>query len=138
MKRGRKQKMNSIWRWILFTVLLCACSLPGEDGNRLPGGIGEEYGKVYIDSIEVLVMESYPMQVAMEVRGNLPNACHELRWEVSQPSEGNEIHVRIYSVSEVESVCTQILAPFIVRIPLGDFTEYGYSVWVNDQRVGGF
>jgi hypothetical protein len=137
-----RMKMPSIWRrsgLVALTILLCACSLKDtEAGSQPSDGIGEEPGNVAIDSTEILVMESYPMQVAMNVRGKLPTPCHELRWEVSEPNEENEIHVRIYSWVPAGTVCTHVLEPFEARIRLGDFTEYGYSVWVNGEEVAGF
>ena len=56
-------------------------------------------GEVFVDSQEILLMESYPVQVALQVSGNLPTPCHMLRAEVSEPDSENNINVELFSLS---------------------------------------
>ena len=37
-------------------------------------------GAVYIDTADLLIMESYPVQVALHITGNLPTPCHEFNY----------------------------------------------------------
>jgi hypothetical protein len=83
-------------------------------------------------------MESYPMQVAVIVRGDIPTPCHDIEWELAEPNEENEIHITLWSFRSSNSACAALLEPFEEQIPLGDFTEGGYSVWVNEGKVGDF
>jgi len=90
------------------------------------------------DASELLVMESFPMQVALVLRGDLPTPCDELAWEIAEPNSEGEIHITAYATHDPEEVCAALLEPFEQRIELGDFTEGGYSVWVNEGKVGDF
>jgi hypothetical protein len=108
---------------------------------EIPGQIpvdAEQRGNVFLDSTEIVLMESYPVQVKLYVVGNLPTPCHELRTDVLPPDEENKIHVDIYSLTSPDAVCSQVLEPFDAEILLGDFTEGKYTVIVNDVDIGEF
>ncbi|OGO15803.1 MAG: hypothetical protein A2Z14_02720 [Chloroflexi bacterium RBG_16_48_8] len=136
--------MNLKWKWILLIALvptLFACTSPGDSlGTETPSGKVYKKDVTYVDfdSSEIIVLESYPVQVEVVAKGDLPTPCHEIKWEVSAPDENKAIHISIYSEVESGIFCAQFLEPFVVRIPLGDFEEVGYSVWINDYEVGGF
>ena len=95
-------------------------------------------GEVFIDRQEILLMESYPVQVALQVSGNLPTPCHMLRAEVSEPDSENNINVELFSLSEPGVICVQVLQPFETSIPLGSYTEGDYTVYVNGEKVSEF
>jgi hypothetical protein len=90
------------------------------------------------DYSEILVMESYPMQVSVIVKGDIPSPCHDIEWEVAEPNEDNEIHVTLWSFRASGVSCAALLEPFEEQVPIGDFSEGGYSVWVNEGKVGDF
>jgi hypothetical protein len=93
---------------------------------------------VSILSSEILVMESFPMQVVMIVSGELPTPCHTIEWQVSEPDADHRIDIELWAVGDPEAICIQLLGTFEERIPLGDFTEYGYRIWINGERAGEF
>jgi hypothetical protein len=93
---------------------------------------------VFIDSNEILLLESYPVQVHMIIAGNLPTPCNELRLIVSPPDDNNRIEIEAYSVTEPNLMCTQVLEPFEARISLGNFTEGEFTVWIEGEQVGEF
>ncbi|MBU0510345.1 MAG: hypothetical protein KJ638_01415 [Chloroflexi bacterium] len=95
-------------------------------------------GNVFIDATEVLLLESYPVQVNLQLTGNLPTPCHQLRVIVSEPDDQNRIQVEAYSVTDPNVICIQVLEPLDVRVSLGDFTEGEFSIWVNGEQVGEF
>jgi len=95
-------------------------------------------GAVFVDSQEILLLESFPVQVTLEVSGNLPTPCHMLRAEVSEPDSENNIYVELYSLSEPGVVCVQVLQPFETSIPLGSYSAGGYSVYLNGEKVSEF
>jgi len=72
----------------------------------------------------------------LNVAGALPTPCHELRVEISDPDEQNRIYIEVYSVSEPDKICVQVLEPFDESIPLEGFPSGEYSVWVNGEEVG--
>jgi hypothetical protein len=95
-------------------------------------------GNVYIDSAEILILESYPVQIMLSLQGNLPTPCHKLRVDIQPPDEQKRIFVDVYSVSDPNSICAQVLEPFDASIPLGSFPTGHYTVWVNGEKVGEF
>ena len=103
-----------------------------------PGDAILTRGDVQLDSAEVLVMESYPVQITLVLNGNLPTPCNQLRVTVEPPDEENRIQVDVYSVSDPGQMCTQVLEPFEVNFNLGSFSSGHYSVWVNEKMVGEF
>jgi hypothetical protein len=93
-------------------------------------------GEVFIDSQEILVLESFPLQFRLHVIGSLPTPCHELRAVVDEPDEQNRILVQIYSLIDPDMVCTQVLEPFDTSLSLGSYASGSYTVFVNGEEVG--
>jgi hypothetical protein len=95
---------------------------------------------VYIDSADLLIMESYPVQVALHIVGNLPTPCHEILFEVAGSDEQNRIFVTAWSEADPAAICAQVLQPFdeSVSIPMGGAADGTYSVWLNEGLVGEF
>ena len=113
---------------------------PPEDHEFAPKleDAGLDRGNVFLESTEILMLESYPVQVQLLLVGNLPTPCHKLRAVVSPPDDQNRIDVEVYSVVDAEMICTQVLEPFEASIPLGAYTEGSYSVWLNGEEIGSF
>jgi hypothetical protein len=95
-------------------------------------------GEVFIEEKGLLVRESYPPQISLSVSGNLPTPCHELRVQVGEPDEKNNIQVEAYTVTDPNMMCTQVLKPFQASIDLGTFPSGHYSVYVNGELAGEF
>ncbi len=92
-------------------------------------------GTVYLDSIDLLTLESYPLQFNLALTGNLPTPCHELRVSVLPPDENNRILVDVYSLSTPDKICIQVLQPFSQTLSLGSFPSGHYTLWVNGEQV---
>ncbi len=126
---------------LVFALTLFACTFQdGGDATEEPTVIPVEKGVAWVDfdSTQIIVMESYPMQVEIVIYGDMPTPCHDLKWEISDPDENKAIHIAVYSEIVVGKTCAKILEPFTERIRLGDFEDTGYSVWINDYKVGEF
>jgi hypothetical protein len=93
-------------------------------------------GNVFIDESELILLESYPVQAKLDLDGSLPTPCHELRAVAQPPDDQDEIHVEVYSLTDPDQICIQVLEAFTASIPLGSYTEGKYTVWVNDEVVG--
>jgi hypothetical protein len=93
---------------------------------------------VDVENSQVLVMESYPIQVSVILKGNLPDPCHKLRVLVTPANTQNEINLDVYSVVDSSKACITELQPFEVTIPLGSVTSGHYTVYVNGQLLGEF
>ncbi|MGA1844676.1 MAG: hypothetical protein ACMUIS_08950 [bacterium] len=103
-----------------------------------PGDEDLVRGSVYLRETEIYILESYPMQVKLGLKGDLPTPCHELRATVSEPDGQNRIMVELYSLVDPGLACAQVLDPFDVTVSLGSFTEGAYTVWVNGEKVEKF
>jgi hypothetical protein len=95
-------------------------------------------GRVYIDSAELLVMESFPLQFTLRLTGSLPTPCHSLRVAVAEPDANNRIAVEAYSVVKLNMICTQVLEPFEAGVPLGSFPAGHYTVEINGEQAAEF
>jgi hypothetical protein len=90
----------------------------------------------FVDSTDILLMESFPVQVALRVNGNLPSPCHQPVWEVED--DGEAIHVTLATVADNDRACTQVLVPTELSIPLGSFESGARTVILNGEEVGDF
>lgn len=95
-------------------------------------------GEVFVQEMGLLIRESYPPQISLNLSGDLPTPCHQLRVQVNEPDENNKIDVEAYSVVDPEMICIQVLEPFQASIDLGTFPSGHYSVWVNGELAGEF
>jgi len=110
----------------------------GSSLNPLPNEDKLTRGKVTIESSELLSLETYPVQVLLHVKGNLPTPCHLLRVSVEKPDNENRIKVKIYSVYDPGEVCIQMIKPFDTSIPLGSYQSGTYTVYINGEKVAKF
>jgi inhibitor of cysteine peptidase len=97
---------------------------------------GLQAGQAFVDSADILVMESFPPQFSLHIQGALPTPCHQLRVEVAAPDSQNLIQVSVYSVVDPAVICTQVLAPFDVTVPLQGYSTGTYTVIVNGKEAG--
>ena len=120
----------------LLAIMLAACSVPGGqiDPTSTPGPdepIGSDTpvptpaeptgnvvnGIAVVESLEIRILESFPVQVHVVASGNLPDGCTTVD-EATQIREGNTFEVTITTVRPADAFCTQALVPFEEVIPL--------------------
>lgn len=129
--------------------LLSACASQQDSNGDEPSGIVNPYqpqpgddtmqrGNVYLDAVDVLILESYPLQIDLAIQGSLPTPCHHLRVVASKPDQQNRIMVEMYSLVDPDLICVQVLEPVQATIALGSFPSGHYTVWVNSEQVGEF
>jgi hypothetical protein len=95
-------------------------------------------GEATISESDVLLLESYPVQVMLSLSGTLSTPCHHLRAKVNPPDAQNRIQVEVYSLYDPDEICIQVLQEFETNIPLGSYTKGSYTVWLNGEQVGEF
>ena len=95
-------------------------------------------GNVYLDSTELLAKESSPKQFTLVLKGNLPTPCDQLQVKASQPDAENKVTVDVYSVTQPDKMCAQVLEPFEENFSLGSFPAGHYTLWVNGKKVAEF
>ncbi len=103
-----------------------------------PANTNMERSNAYLDSAELLILESFPLQFTLALKGSLPTSCHQLKVDVSLPDTENKITVDVYSLTQPDLMCAQMLAPFDENIPLGSFPAGHYFLWVNGELLTEF
>lgn len=93
-------------------------------------------GEAFVESADILVLESFPPQYTLTLRGSLPTPCNQLRVEVAEPDEQNQIQIDVYSVVDPNRICVQVLQSFEQSILLGSYPSGTYTVLVNGEQVG--
>jgi len=142
----------SIYTLLVVALLLSACapkadtptssetpSIP-EPSDYAPHPSDDKLTRtpVYVDSTDLLTLESFPLQFTLSMKGNLPTPCNQLRVAVARPDRDNRIEVEVYSVVGSNTICAEMLQPFEVNVPLGSFPAGHYTLLVNDKQVAKF
>ncbi|MDA0525025.1 protease inhibitor I42 family protein [Methanococcoides alaskense] len=91
-------------------------------------------GTAIVDDVQIMVMESFPLQISVTVIGNLPDGCTTIDEEnIEVVNTGNGFDIALKTKRPKDLACTQALVPFEVNIPLDVYgLEKGvYTVDVN-------
>jgi hypothetical protein len=114
-------------------------AIPGPSAyGPVPEDANLSRGQVYLNSTDLLIMESYPLQFSLSLKGDLPTPCNKLRVDVQKPDADGNIAVDVYSVVDPALACAQVLEPFEVNIPLGSFPPGHYKLSANRETVAEF
>ncbi|MGQ0605153.1 MAG: hypothetical protein ACT4QE_26045 [Anaerolineales bacterium] len=112
--------------------------LPTSEYAPQPGDSALVRDTAYVDSAELLQLESFPVQTVLKLTGSLPTPCHQLRVAVPQPDAQGNIAVEVYSVVDPNRICAQVLKELDASVPLTGLAPGGYTVLVNGEQVGEF
>ncbi len=111
---------------MLLALALAACAPSivdaGEKPTQDPANPPDQSlrdGGLDIAEIEVVLMESFPVQVGVFVRGHLRDGCTEID-EIRQTFNAatNTFDIKITTVRDADALCTMALAPFEERVVL--------------------
>ncbi len=101
---------------------------------------------VTVEDVQIVVRESWPMQVAVLISGALPTPCHELKWTVEQSATTTQddwtvaangsVHTISVWTTELPSdmACATVMEPFSEQVELGRFVSGDYTIVVNGER----
>lgn len=95
------------------------------------------------DGVEAEIIDSFPTQVFLKIRGHLANGCLAVG-EIHQRLKNNRFEITVNAVSTVSDeggvVCTQALIPFekMVSLQVYGLSRGIYSYIVNGEREGSF
>lgn len=97
-------------------------------------------GEVFIDEFNFMVLESFPPQYVLKIKGFMPTPCHKLRIQVHPADEQGRIIVEAYSLIDPDPnlVCIQMLEAFQANVGLAVRESGHYTVWLNGQKIGEF
>lgn len=62
--------------------------------------------------------------------GNAPSPCHTVAYDVD--NTGSTIVVHLTTVVRTDMMCTQVLVPYEISVPLGTAEEFPVTITVND------
>ncbi len=110
---------------VLFCVLLFAVAPVRADEGAT------------VESIDILIAESFPVQVFALVRGYVGDGCTKITSIASRGPVGRTFHIDITTHRPPEAMCTQVLMAFERNVPLD---AYGlaagtYEVIAGDARA---
>lgn len=140
-----KTRIPTIAFFALLTLSLAACTSgaqpPASGGDPTPTGPanptfpsgGGQGSTVYVDSIDILTLESFPVQMRAIVKGNLPDACTTISSASSQ-RDGNTFKIDIVTARPADAVCAQMLVPFeqTVTLDVVDLKAGSYTVTAGE------
>ena len=115
---------------LLSGLVLTACQ-PAEPSDEYI--YGEE---AMIDRVDVLLMESFPLQARAVITGNFPDGCTELA-AITVDRQGNEFVLTVQTRRPTGDIaCTEALVPFEESVELDILgLEAGtYTVIAQDQQ----
>lgn len=97
-----------------------------------PSDDGVVEGMAPVEDIDILILESFPVQVTVVARGNLPDGCTTID-EVTQERDGNTFRATITTVRPVGIECTLALEPFerVITLDVYGLPAGVYTVDVN-------
>lgn len=130
--------------WLPLLVLAIPLAATGCGGQVDLGALGPsvEPGMLRVlvtpAAAKTMLLESFPVQVRLEITGELPNPCSRLGWSVTPGDDQGRIQVTLYADEPTETACIQVVAPYAESIPLGAFERGSYAVFVNGLQVGRF
>lgn len=95
--------------------------------------LGEE--RAYVDSMDIFIMESFPVQVSVQVYGNFPDGCTSYKdAQVMYDEKTQTFDVHLFTTRPKDSMCTQALVPFEENIKLD---VYGLPAGTYTVKVSG-
>lgn len=114
--------------FLIFAVALSGCvdngqnNTDNETGGPVTDGqnISEQeytYGMANVESIDILTLESFPVQINVIAEGYLPDGCTEID-EIKNEREGNTFNINITTKRPKDAICTQAIESFRETIPL--------------------
>jgi hypothetical protein len=89
-----------------------------------------------VEKIDILLLESFPLQVHVVASGHLPDSCTKLHeGMLIVRGEGNEpdFNIALHTIRDKNESCAQVITPFSKNIPLDVYgLPFGtYTVDVN-------
>ncbi|RXA19785.1 hypothetical protein EQO05_08040 [Methanosarcina sp. MSH10X1] len=89
----------------------------GINNSQGTGGKDYTYGTANVESIQILTLESFPVQIQVIAEGYLPDGCTEID-EIKTEREGNAFNINMSTKRPTDAICTQAIESFTETIPL--------------------
>ncbi len=89
-------------------------------------------GLANVESLEIMTLESFPVQINIRIAGVHPNDCTEIN-DIVTEQDGNSFNVVATTVQQPEEACAVVDVPFeeIIALDVYGFDAGSYAVNVN-------
>ncbi|HOF02568.1 MAG TPA: hypothetical protein PLT58_01160 [Atribacterota bacterium] len=85
-----------------------------------------------VTEIELLIQETFPVQINVVAKGYLPNPCTHIE-QITQRRDGNNFFITI-KTKTIQGICIEVITPFTETIPLA---VYGLPKGIYHIEVNG-
>lgn len=123
--------------FVLMGLMLSACQ-PAATPETPPAQDEFEYGQnATVEDLEVMLLESFPLQAQVRVSGYLPDGCTEL-YEITVERQNENFILTLTTRRPTGDIaCTQALVPFeeIVDLDIEGLEAGTYTVIAQDQEA---
>ncbi len=118
-------------RALFLMIVSLAIIVTGCTGPASPDG--QDESEVRVDSIELLALESFPVQIHAVLKGTLRDGCVQID-DVTVTREGNTFTLALVTSRLENARCTSERQPFEQNVPLDVFglPAGTYSVITGD------
>ena len=89
----------------------------------------------YVEGMQLLTLESFPVQMHAVLTGNLPDGCTRIAEIVVEKPSDNVFDIHVYTLRPEGLACTQALVPFeesvaldVYDLPAGDYAVKAYDL----------
>jgi inhibitor of cysteine peptidase len=148
MKSQISQKLSLCL--IMLAAVMAACTpvttpnMPVDSGGQATqtGPKGENLvirENAEVQEIHINFMESFPLQVSVTINGMLPDGCTSIHGtQVLRDLETGNFNINILTERPEDAICTQVLTPFEITVPLDvlGLPEGTYMVNVYGHYAG--
>ena len=132
-------KYSALAALLFLTILIAACTAELTTATIVPEATEppnseqptaypvDETGNLYVNSVDVLLMESFPLQAQAVVKGDLANGCIIMNG-LTAVRDGDNWRIE-FDLAHQGEMCTEALVPFeenvvldILGLPAGTYT----------------
>jgi hypothetical protein len=95
-----------------------ATEIPSPIVTEIPSEVPPTGSVAVVKSIDLRILESFPLQVHAVIQGDLPDAGCTMIARVEQVREGNTFTLNLVTTTDPLALCAQALTPFEEVVPL--------------------
>ena len=118
----------------LVTIFAASCAPVTATPSPTVTEVPTRVSVAIVRSIDILLLESFPLQVHAVLRGDLPDAGCTTITSVDQAREGNTFRLSLVTTTDPLALCAQQLTPFEKVVPL---EVYGLPAGTYAVEAGG-
>ena len=137
----KNMKTKTINLTVLILILILAVSCQGSEPDPTPtlpppteDTVRHEpvAGIATVESIQILILESFPVQVNARVRGILPDGCTTIDQMTTEHS-GDTFTISLTTFRPADAICTEAEVPFdeVIGLDVFDLDAGAYTVTAN-------